>query len=376
MKAQKAQFPRCVALVLGGGGLKGFAHIGVMRALEERGIEPTVYAGTSIGAYIAAAAVAGMSVDDMQRKAESLLRKDVFRIDHVTMLMERMRTTSIYMEAPLRALCESVSPRMLFRDLPKRLLVNTVDVERGTQVVWGLPGLDDVPVSDAVYASCALPGAFPPGKVDGRVCVDGGVVDNLPAQIAAVGMDAVIAVDVGSSDLSPATDVTRKGFAAIYIRSATIMMHSLQQWPLSTWQGPPMLLIRPRLGHVNWLGFGNTREVIEEGYRAAKEALLGWDSVVREPGGVHPRHPVRITVDRDRCVSCMTCVALAPNVMALDADRKAYPIDPEREWTPADGDFVRHCPTAAITVQRLDAESPEAGSTDVPRAAAPATKIA
>jgi NTE family protein len=372
-----AQLPRRIALVLGGGGLKGFAHIGVMRALEEHGIEPTVYAGTSIGAYIAAAAVTAMPVDEMVRRAESLQRRDLFRVDHISMLTERLRTASIYMEAPLRALCESVSPNTLFRDLTKRLLVNTVDVERGTQVVWGLPGLDDVPVSDAVYASCALPGAFPPGKVDGRVCVDGGVIDNLPVQIAAVGMDAVIAVDVGSSDLSPATDVTRTGFAAIYMRSATIMMHALQQWPLSTWEGPPMLLVRPRLGHVNWLGFGNTREVIDEGYRAATEALLSYESILGEPGGVHPRHPVRISVDRDKCVSCRTCVALAPHVMALDADLKAYPIDPEREWTPADGDFVRHCPTAAITVQRLDAESPDAQSTDVPRAAeAPRAKIA
>lgn len=370
------QLPRRIALVLGGGGLKGFAHIGVMRALEEHGIVPEVYAGTSIGAYIAAAAVSGMSVDEMMRRAESLQRKDLFRVDHLSMLTERLRTASIYMEAPLRALCESVSPNTQFRDLSKRLLVNTVDVERGTQVVWGLPGLDDVPVSDAVYASCALPGAFPPGKVDGRVCVDGGVIDNLPAQIAAVGMDAVIAVDVGSSDLSPATDVTRKGFAAIYMRSATIMMHALQQWPLSTWDGPPMLLVRPRLGHVNWLGFGNTREVIDEGYRAATEALLSYEAILGEPGGVHPRHPVRIQVDRDRCVSCTTCVALAPHVMALDREGKAYPLDAEREWTPADGDFVRHCPTAAITVQRLDAESPDTAETDVPRASKPVTKIA
>jgi NTE family protein len=64
-----AKLPRRIALVLGGGGLKGFAHIGVMRALEEHGIEPTVYAGTSIGAFIASAAVAGMAVDEMQRRA-------------------------------------------------------------------------------------------------------------------------------------------------------------------------------------------------------------------------------------------------------------------------------------------------------------------
>lgn len=363
--------PRRTALVLGGGGLKGFAHIGVLRALEEHGVAPAVIAGTSIGAFIASAYVAGMPVDEMQRRAESLHRKDLFRIDHVGMLMERMRSSSIYMEEPLRSLCESVSPATTFAGLPRKLLVNTVDVERGTQVVWGLPGLDDVPVADAVYASCALPGAFPPGRVNGRICVDGGVIDNLPANIASVGMDAVIAVDVGSSDLSDATDVTRKGFASIYMRSATIMMHALQGWPLSQWAGPPMLLVRPRLGHVNWLGFGNTREVIEEGYRAATKALQHYDACLAEPGGIHPRHAVAIEVDRERCTGCTTCVALAPHTMALDAERKAYPLDAERAWSPADGDFVRHCPTAAISVRRLDPDEPQVGE-DLPSAPMPA----
>ena len=362
---------RRIALVLGGGGLKGFAHIGVLRALEEHGIVPEVIAGTSIGAFIASAHIAGMPVDEMQLRAESLQRKDLFRIDHVGMLMERMRASSIYMEEPLRALCESVSPAATFSALPRKLLVNTVDVERGTQVVWGLPGLEDVPVADAVYASCALPGAFPPGRVNGRICVDGGVIDNLPANIASVGMDAVIAVDVGSSDLSAATEVTRRGFAAIYMRSATIMMHALQGWPLSQWSGPPMLLIRPRLGHVNWLGFGNTREVIGEGYRAATKALEHYDSCLSEPGGIYPRHRVAIDVNRERCTGCTTCVALAPRTMALDSERKAYPLAVEREWSPADGDFVRHCPTAAISVRRLDGDEPQVGE-DLPSAPMPA----
>ncbi|HEX2780100.1 MAG TPA: patatin-like phospholipase family protein [Gemmatimonadaceae bacterium] len=366
-----------IAVVLGGGGLKGFAHIGVLRAITERGIVPSRIAGTSIGAFIAAAYVNGMPIDEMQSRAESLQRRDLFRVDHVGMLVNRLRGTSIYLEAPLRALCESVAPPGTFEGLPIPLLVNTVDVERGTQVVWGLPGLQNVPVADAVYASCALPGAFPPGKVDGRVCVDGGVIDNMPAQIASVGMDAVIAADVGSSDLSPATDVTTKGFAAIYMRSATIMMHALQGWPLSTWSGPPMVLARPRLGHVDWLGFGNTKEVIAEGYRAASEALDSLDTALAAHGGIHPRRPVAIAVDRSKCTGCTTCVALAPRTMALDAEGKAYPLSPEREWSPADGDFVRHCPTAAITVKRLDLTDEEAAQMlDLPHAEPPEEEAA
>src|SRR3954469_602627 len=167
---------RRIALVLGGGGMKGFAHIGVLRALEAAGVRPTCYAGTSIGALIAAAYVGGMSLDEMERRALGLRRRDLFRINHVGMLLERMRSPSIYLEEPLRALCSNAVPAGTFDQLSTPLLVNTVDVERGTQVVWGLPGLRDVRVDDAVYASCALPGFFPPGRVDGRLCIDGGTI--------------------------------------------------------------------------------------------------------------------------------------------------------------------------------------------------------
>src|ERR1041385_6747771 len=222
-----------VALVLGGGGMKGFAHIGVLKALEERGIRPALYAGTSIGAMLSAAAVAGMTPDDLARRAESLRRRDLFRINHFGMLMDRMKSRSIYLEEPLRELASSLIPEGTFTDLNAPLLVNTVDLERGTQVVWGLPGLRDVSVRDAVYASCSLPGFFPPGQVDGRWCTDGGVIDNLPAAIAAMGMDMVIAVDVGSADLEIMRGIAQMGFATIYMRSATTMMHALQQFPLA-----------------------------------------------------------------------------------------------------------------------------------------------
>src|SRR3954470_16108227 len=178
-----------VALVLGGGGMKGFAHIGVLRALEEHRIKPSVYAGTSIGALIAAAAVGRMPVEEMARRAESLRRRDLFRINHFGMLMDRMRSPSIYLEEPLRDLCRAVVPRGKFSDLPSPLLVNTVDLERGAPLIWGTPGLQDVDVQDAVYASCALPGYFPPGRVNDRLCVDGGVIDNLPVAIAALTAD-------------------------------------------------------------------------------------------------------------------------------------------------------------------------------------------
>ena len=344
---------RRIALVLGGGGMKGFAHIGVLRALEEAGVRPTTYAGTSIGALIAAAYVGGMPLDEMERRALGLRKRDLFRINHVGMLLERMRSPSIYLEEPLRALCSNAIPPVTFDELGAPLLVNTVDVERGTQVVWGMSGLTSVRVDDAVYASCALPGFFPPGRVDGRMCIDGGTIDNLPMGIAAQHAEAVIAVDVGSSDLSHNTEASAQGFAATYMRAATVMMHALQLSPLRDWSGPPMFLIRPRLGHVGWLSFSHTSEVIAEGYRAACEALTQLPECLAAKGGVFPRAPYRIGVDRDRCTGCGFCAAIAPQVMGMDARGKAFAKTEIVDWCSADGDFVRHCPTGAIMASRL-----------------------
>ena len=346
--------PARTALVLGGGGLKGFAHIGVIRALEERGIRPSVIAGTSIGALIGAAYAGGMSVSEMTARAVSLRRRDLFRINHVGMLFERMRSPSLYLEEPLRDLCAAVSPPGTFADLETPVLVNTVDVERGTRLVWGLPGLQDVPVVDAVYASCALPGFFPPGYVGTRTCIDGGTIDNLPISIAALGADAVIAVDVGSFEVERPRDIGSQGFAAIYMRAATLMMHALQARPLADWSGPPMLLVRPDVGRHHWFSFTHGGEIVQAGYEAARTALDLAGDALCTGSGVYPRSVVSVHVNRDRCIGCGMCVALAPRVMALDAERKAVVTATPQQWSPADGDFVQHCPTEAITVQTLD----------------------
>src|SRR5688500_17373074 len=108
-----------IALVLGGGGLKGFAHIGVSRALQELAIDPTGVAGTSIGALIAAAYGGGMSVQEMWDRARRLQRRDLFRINRMGMLLERTRSPSIYLEAPLRAVVESVVPNKTFHEMGK-----------------------------------------------------------------------------------------------------------------------------------------------------------------------------------------------------------------------------------------------------------------
>jgi NTE family protein len=368
-----------VALVLGGGGLKGFAHLGVLRALEECGVRPTLYAGTSIGALIAAAAASGCPTEELARRAERLTRRDLFQLNHYAMLVGRMRAPSLYAAEPLRALVEQVVPAGAFDDGRAPLLVSTVDVARATQVVWGLPGLRDASVRDAVYASCALPGFFPPGCVAGRTCIDGGTVDNLPIAPAALALDRaapdlIVAVDVGNAEFAHEADIHRQGFAAVFMRSASVMMHELQAAALARWQGPPVLLVRPRVGHIGWFTFGRAGEFIEAGYQAAVAALAERDAALAAGAGIHPRRAVRVEVDRARCTGCGLCVALAPGVMALGAGGTAYARLRELAWSPADGNFVGQCPTGALRAVPLAAPAaalPLAGAGAEPPPAQP-----
>jgi NTE family protein len=128
------------------------------------------------------------------------------------------------------------------------------------------------------------------------------------------------------------------------------MMHALQLAPLEHWAGPPMILIRPRVSHIGWFSFTRADELIEAGYRAAMEALSGFENCCDSDSGIFPRRTMRVTVDRAKCIGCTLCVALAPQVMMMDDVGKAVPWTPEVEWSPADGDFVQHCPTYAIEV--------------------------
>src|SRR5450759_4708003 len=116
-----------IALVLGGGGLKE-------------------------GALIGAAYARGMHVSEMTDRARALKRRDLFRLNRMGMLLERQHSPAIYLEEPLRNVVNSVATEKRFDQLKRTLLVNTVDIQRGSQVVWGLPGLRDVSLADAVYA--------------------------------------------------------------------------------------------------------------------------------------------------------------------------------------------------------------------------------
>src|SRR5213080_1138353 len=189
-------------LVLGGGGMKGVAHVGVLQALTERGLVPSQVVGSSVGALVGAAWSAGKSIAELREIALGLQRKDIFARAHADMAFKRMRAPALFRREPLEHLIARTVGDLTFQQLDPPVIVNTVDLNSGMEVFWGLPGLDDIRVADAVFASCALPGYFPPHEIGGRFYVAGAVVANVPFDAArALGPELIVAVDVSASSL-------------------------------------------------------------------------------------------------------------------------------------------------------------------------------
>ncbi len=343
------------ALVLSGGGLKGLAHVGVLKALEERGMSPSLVVGTSMGALIAAAWSVGRPIPYMVDRAHGIARRDVFRVAHLDMAFRRMHAPAVYRPEPLDELIADLVGDAFFDDLQRPLLVNTVDIESGMQVLWGSPGLRDVQVAEAVYASCALPGIFPPREIRGRYFCDGALVTNLPVRAAvAFGHLPVIAVDVGATH-RPGSGRLEGGFAATYVRGIEIVMQNMLESATRHWLGQPVLLVNPRVNHLPMFAFAHARELVAEGYRATREALaLHSDVLSSAEPGIYPRHMVEVSVNESRCVGCGACVMRAPHIFRVNDQGKAEVVHPLQSWSPLDGDYLRNCPTDAISARRTE----------------------
>jgi NTE family protein len=342
-------------LVLSGGGLKGLAHIGVLRALEERGLVPNLVVGSSIGSLIAAAWAAGVPAQKMEARARMVRRRDVFQVARADVAFRRLLAPALYRREPLEALIASLVGNVTFGDLQRRLLINTVDLHSGMQVMWGLPGLRNARVADAVAASCALPGIFPPREINGRAYVDGAVVENLPVRMAAsLGEGPILAINVAATSVLR-SEIETQGFAATYIRGLEIVMQTQIESQLRDWKGPPLVLVQPRVAHISMFAFDKAEELIESGYRATASTL---DQLGNRLGGIsegmHPTRRLRVLVDEARCVGCGSCVIQAPQVFRLDARGKAEVMTPVQTWSPIDGAYVLNCPTYAISVRPED----------------------
>jgi NTE family protein len=359
------------ALILGGGGMKGLAHVGVLQALAERGLRPAAIVGSSVGALVAAAWAAGHDIAELRRIATALQRKDLFVVAHADMAFKRMRSPALFRREPLETLIESLLGDVSFQELDPPVVVNSVDVNSGMQVFWGLRGLDDIPVSEAVFASCALPGYLAPRELRGRYYVDGATVENLPVSISrTLGAEIVLGVDVSASTALRA-DVQDEGLFSVYARATEIAMQTLLEARLRAWTTPPLYYIHPRVEHIGLFSFDRLREVVDEGYRATVDALERpeeWPTPGDE--GVYPRRRVVVRVQRERCIGCGACIALGPpGMFVLDEDAKAVATNPEQVWTPVGGGFIRHCPTYAISARPVTkplaiSPQPSAAATD------------
>ena len=265
--------PRTV-LVLGGGGMKGMAHIGVWKALEEAGVWPDAIIGTSIGALIGACLAGGMGWRDLAEVARKLRKEDIIEINRRAVWLGGVRQPAVFEGDQFQSYVRRTLPVSEFSELSRPLRINTVSLVTGTEVWFGTGARTDAPLAEAVYASCALPIYFPPARIGGDVLVDGGVLDVLPVKEAAAwGAERIIAVDVGSEMLPPTEGYFDRGMIAIHDRVLNLNLQRQRADCLERYEGPPMVYIRPKIGHLHGFDFDRTQFFLEEGYLAAREAL-------------------------------------------------------------------------------------------------------
>ena len=179
-----------IGLALSSGGARGLAHVGVLQVLEENGIEIHAIAGSSMGAYIGALWAAGFSGKDLENLAGEMQdRRQLWRL--ADPMIPPMKGLFRGMKA--RAHLERSLGNLKFEDLERRLLAVAVDIDTKERIVFR-----SGKIADAVHASCAMPGIIAPVLLNGRRCVDGGVIDPVPvgALHKFSDVDRVIAISV------------------------------------------------------------------------------------------------------------------------------------------------------------------------------------
>jgi NTE family protein len=265
-----------VILVLGGGGMKGLAHVGAWRALLEAGVVVEEVVGTSIGALVGACIAGGMDADRLALLGRGLKRTDVVTLNRWAVLFNGIRQPSVFRDMTFRRHIESVLPANDFSDLRVPLSVNAVELSTGRHEWFGAGGRSDVSVADAVYASCALPVFYPPAEIAGRYYVDGGIADALPITRARErGADRIIAVDVAAGPEQDGEEIVTQGLVAIHHRVVQIMGYERKRAQLASWSDPELVYVRPALDGYSTFDFGSTEYFMEEGYRATWAALTG-----------------------------------------------------------------------------------------------------
>jgi NTE family protein len=264
-----------VWLVLGGGGLRGLAHVGAWQAFSEAGLRVSGIVGTSIGALIGACIAGGMGYRELVKLAFSLRKIDIARINRRALLFNGLRQESLLLEEPLRRYIDRIVPVARWADLTLPLQVNAVDLGSGETTWFGSGADESVSLADALYASAALPVFYPPARIGSRVFVDGGTEWALPLQRAAeLGATGIVAVDVGSGRANPTHEVLAGGMLAVHQRVFSLMSWRKRADLVAAWERPPLLFVRPRMDGYGTFEFSAVGYFLEEGYRAARAALM------------------------------------------------------------------------------------------------------
>lgn len=249
-----------VALVLSGGAVRGFAHIGVLQALDELGLAPDLIVGTSAGSLVGAGYAAGLNAGQIELAMRSLnwsVMSD-WVLPQLGQPFLKGELGLVRGERLQRFADELVRHRSIDA-LPRRLAIVATDLQSGVPVVFttGNVGL-------AVRASSAIPGVFVPPVINGRRYIDGQVSSPLPVMAArALGADVVIAVDVTyppeDAIITTTPDVV---FQAFMIASQRLVKTELQGADL---------VIRPRIPPSNQLGMEDRKKLMEAGRAATLE---------------------------------------------------------------------------------------------------------
>ena len=254
--------------------MKGIAHIGVWKALEESGIRPDAIVGTSIGALIGACLAGGMGWRELAEVSRRLKRQDIVSVNRRAMWLGGVREPAVFEGEHFLEYIRRSLPVQEFGRLRVPLRLNAVSLVSGEEVWFGADGRTDVPLAEAVYASCALPMYFAPARIGDDVLVDGGILDVFPVRRALEwGAERVIGVDVGSDFLPPDPGYFDQGMIAIHDRVLNLNLQGQRARCIDDVKDSPLLYIRPKIGHLHSFDFERTQFFLEEGYRAAREAI-------------------------------------------------------------------------------------------------------
>ena len=242
-----------VGLALGGGLARGLAHIGVLKVLEEKGIRVDFLAGTSMGGFIAALYACGLKLKLIERLAQRISRR--------TWMDPVFPRMGLIAGEKLEQLLHMLTGRRSFSDLDMPLAVVAVDLISGERVV-----VNEGSIARAVRASCAIPGIFTPVEIGGKLLVDGGVLEKVPAPtVRKMGADLVIAVDVGSQ----VGDYKINHIFDVMQKSLDIMareIHCRQSHDAD-------VAVSPMVSNLGPFDFQHAGEAIDSGERAMRQAL-------------------------------------------------------------------------------------------------------